>query len=229
MLSVSVIFFVLLFSSFQSVNSQEKTKEEREKELRMQEAIDEQKKAIADQHRIEVEIHKKIEGAQDEIERAVAEAESRTDGTRKNRDIRVYTDKGSRRFSFDEPFEYNFPKIEIFEHSFSGDGERTSWEFSKSIRETSFSRNYIIDVESSVENVVLSVNGDCKSGEISIRIIAPNGKTYSDLVIDEFGNLNWKKSFTMSETENKDKSGEWKFEIKSAKATGYFRISLKTF
>ncbi|HEX7494502.1 MAG TPA: hypothetical protein VF346_09785, partial [Bacteroidales bacterium] len=70
---------------------------------------------------------------------------------------------------------------------------------------------------------------DCKSGEIRIKIVMPNGKNYSDILIDESGNLNWRKSFTISETENQDKKGDWKFQISSTKATGYFRISLQSF
>jgi hypothetical protein len=84
-------------------------------------------------------------------------------------------------------------------------------------------------VEQTAKNVVMSVNGDCKAGDIRIKIILPNGKTYSDVVIDEFGNLNWRKSFQISEDENKDKTGEWKFKIDANKATGFFRISLQTY
>jgi len=75
----------------------------------------------------------------------------------------------------------------------------------------------------------MTVNGDCKAGEIRIKIIMPNGKTYSDVVIDEAGNLNWRKSFNITEEENKDKAGEWKYEIKASKATGFFKISLQTY
>jgi hypothetical protein len=57
----------------------------------------------------------------------------------------------------------------------------------------------------------------------------PGGKVYSDIVIDESGNLNYRKSFSISETENKDKAGEWKFRIEAEKATGFFRISLQTY
>jgi hypothetical protein len=57
----------------------------------------------------------------------------------------------------------------------------------------------------------------------------PNGKTYSDISIDEFGNLNWRKSFSMSEEENQDKAGEWKFQIHASDASGFFRISLQTY
>ena len=75
----------------------------------------------------------------------------------------------------------------------------------------------------------MSVNGDCKSGEIKVKIIMPDGKTYSDILIDEFGNLNWRKSFSITDTENKDKTGAWKFAISASKATGYFKISLQTY
>ena len=75
----------------------------------------------------------------------------------------------------------------------------------------------------------MSLTGDCKTGEIRVNIVMPNGKSYSDIVIDEFGNLNWRKSFTISENENQDKAGEWKFKITSTKATGYFKISIHTY
>jgi hypothetical protein len=97
------------------------------------------------------------------------------------------------------------------------------------VKENTFSRDYTFDVEKTVKNVLMSVNGDCKAGEIRIKIVMPNGKTYSDIVIDEFGNLNWRKSFNISETENQDKTGEWKFQVSSSKATGYFKISLQTY
>ena len=75
----------------------------------------------------------------------------------------------------------------------------------------------------------MSIVGDCKQGEIRIKIIMPNGKTYSDILIDEFGNLNWRKSFTLSQDKGEDKAGPWKFDIKSSKAIGYFKISLQTY
>jgi len=48
-------------------------------------------------------------------------------------------------------------------------------DFSKSIKESSFSRDYLFDVDLS-SNVVMSVNGECKVGEIRIKIVMPNGK-----------------------------------------------------
>jgi hypothetical protein len=114
-------------------------------------------------------------------------------------------------------------------HPFGEDGERTTWDFSKSVKESSFSSDYTFDVEPTANTVVMAVNGDCKKGDIRIKIIMPGGKVYSDILIDEFGNLNWRKSFTISEEENKDKAGAWKFQINASKATGYFKISLQTY
>jgi hypothetical protein len=140
--------------------------------------------------------------------------------------------RGNRSFNFDEPFSSAaFAGQDMdgwFGHSM-GESERTTWDFSKTVKDNTFSRDYTFDVEKTSKSVVMSVMGDCKSGEIRIKIIMPNGKSYSDILIDESGNLNWRKSFTISETENLDKTGDWKFQISSAKATGFFKISLQTF
>ncbi len=118
---------------------------------------------------------------------------------------------------------------EFFGHSFGGDAERTTWDFSKSVKDNTFSGDYTFDVEKTAKTVVMSVMGDCKSGDIRIKIVMPNGKNYSDILIDESGNLNWRKSFTISESENQDKTGSWKFQISSTKATGFFKVSLQTY
>lgn len=229
-LILAVIFLITMSFSFQNVIGQEKTKEEKEKELEMQEAIDAQKKAMVEQQKVQQELSKTLDKQKVVIEKAMKDAGVKIDEAGINdRMMRVYENSRGDRpfFNNGEPFVVS-PGIEFYGHSF-GDSERTSWEFSKSIKEASFSRDYTFDVESTVNTVVLSVNGDCKSGEIKIKIVMPNGKTYSDILIDESGNLNWRKSFTISDTENKDKSGAWKFEISSSKATGYFKISLQTY
>jgi hypothetical protein len=153
--------------------------------------------------------------------------EIETDGIDGER-FRIFDRRPGRAYSFDEPFIFATPDIQAFYgHSFD-DAERTTWDFSKSVKENTFSRDYTFFVEKDVKTVVMSVMGDCKAGDIRIKIIMPGGKNYSDIVIDEFGNLNWRKSFTITESENQDKTGEWKFQINSSKATGFFKISLKT-
>jgi hypothetical protein len=143
--------------------------------------------------------------------------------------VRIYSPRGDRSFRFSDPYVVSSDYEGFFGKSFGSDSERTTWDFSKSVKENTFSSMYPFIVEKTAKNVVMSVMGDCKAGEIRIKIVMPNGKNYSDIVIDEFGNLNWRKSFTISDTENQDKTGEWKFQIVSTKATGYFKISLQTY
>ncbi len=232
-LILAVIFLLAASTFFQEVNAQEKSKEkeEKEKEFQMQEAIDAQKKAMAEQKKAQEEVRKAMEEQKSVMEEAMKNSGFMwNDSDRVNRAVRVYGDFGRNRSYFNgEPFvNVITPGIDVFAH-FNGDTERTSWDFSKSVKETTFSRDYTFDVEPTAKTVVMSVNGDCKSGEIRIKIVMPNGKPYSDIVIDESGNLNWRKSFAISDTENKDKTGAWKFEISSSKATGYFKISLQTY
>jgi hypothetical protein len=250
-----IIFLFTTGFSFQNLNAQEKTKEEKEKELKMQEEIDQQKKAMLEQrkaleeavkilaeHQKEIinemrvksdsarEITYVIKGKADSTKEIANIMRVRADSARRSgKAIMFNNDWVDRPDRMDRNFLAGAPNGFVFGHFPGNENANTSWDFSKSIKETSFSKNYALDVEASANSVVMSVNGDCKSGEIRVKIVMPNGKIYSDIVIDESGNLNWRKSFTISETENKDKVGEWKFEISSSKATGYFKISLQTY
>jgi hypothetical protein len=231
LIAVSLISFCALSGP---VLAQEKNKEEKEKELRMQEEIDAQKKAISEQKKSQFEVQKALQESQKEIDKAMKEAQQQLEDSGKYKDMmRVFRGTGNRSRFGVEPFpgeQFMFtPGMEGFNwYSRSGDNERTSWDFSKSVKESSFSRDYVFDVDLS-STVVMSVNGECKQGEIRIKIVMPNGKVYSDIMIDEFGNLNWRKSFPVSEEENKDKAGAWKFQINASKATGFFKISLQTY
>lgn len=231
----------------QPVRAQEKTKEEKDKELN--ELIQEQKKALVDQKAAQEDTKKAIEKAQYERQKAGDDARKSIDDSREEFENAMQElkknniDPEAYRKSFRSSG--NIPKAWAFSsdnpmvisegisigngyHVF-GDNQGTSWDFSKSIKESSFSRDYTLDVEPTANSVVMSINGDCKSGEIRIKITMPSGKLYSDILIDESGNLNWRKSFTITDTENKDKAGAWKFDINASKATGYFKISLQTY
>ncbi|MCX6333919.1 MAG: hypothetical protein NT092_06390 [Bacteroidia bacterium] len=229
---ILAIIFLFSICSYQRVEAQDKNKEEKEKQ--MQEAIDAQKKALIEQKKAQEEAQNEAQQAIDEsngeLQKAFENYKIRIEDPKvRDQLFRVYEDLGKNRSrSSGEPFVFT-PGVEFYGQHFGGNSEGTTWEFSKYVKETSFSRDYTFDVEPTVSTVVMAVNGDCKAGEIRIKIVMPNGKTYSDIVIDEFGNLNWRKSFTISETENKDKAGAWKFEINSSKASGYFKISLQTY
>jgi hypothetical protein len=230
-LILSIVFLALVLPFGQAV-AQEKTKEEKEKEL--QEAINEQKKAMIERQKAEKDAQAEAWAEMDKARIIQREAVDRAmERVRDNvgeiddpdfqRVIREYRDQ-ARSWTPGEPFVLT-PDMGNFNYHFSnGNAERTTWDFSKSIKESSFNRDYVFDVEPTAKSVVMSVSGDCKDGEIKIRIIMPGGKTFSEVVIDEYGNLNWRKSLTITETENQDKTGAWKFEIKASKATGYFKI-----
>lgn len=102
---------------------------------------------------------------------------------------------------------------------------RTSWDLSRSVTENSSVKEYTFEVENEMKSLSISVSGMSKSGEIRIQILMPGSKHYSEVVIDEFGSLNWKKSFELK-NEDKDKFGLWKFKVTTSKASGNFRISL---
>jgi len=231
LLAVSLISFCTISGP---AMAQVKSKEEKEKELKMQEEIDAQKKVISEQKKAQDEVQKALQESQIEVDKAMKEVQQKLEATDKYKDmVRVYRGTGDRsRFNV-EPFpgdQFMFtPGMEGFNwYSHSGDNQRSTLDFSKSVKESSFSRDYVFDVDLS-STVVMSVNGECKAGEIRIKIVMPNGKVYSDIMIDEFGNLNWRKSFPVTEEENKDKAGAWKFQINASKATGFFKISLQTF
>jgi len=229
---ILITFFLISAGALsQQAVAQDKSKEEKEREHRMQEEIEAQKKAIAEQKKAEEEMKKAMQIRENEIEKALQEAQEKIESVDKYKDlVRVFREPGDRtRFFNGEQFVFT-PTREGFNWYVPGSNdERTTWDFSKSVKENSFSRDYTFDVEPTVKNVIMSVNGDCKAGEIRIKIVMPNGKVYSNITIDEFGNLNWRKSFSISEEENKDKAGAWKFQINASKATGYFKISLQTY
>ena len=220
-----VVFFISIASMQQSA-AQDKTKVDKDKE--MKQSIEQQKKAIADQQKAMAEAEQNLNEKQTEIEYYKNDSLAPDSKDRTKIYMNLARDR-SRSFNFDEPFVFAGQDMNgWFDHSM-GDSERSTWDFSKTVKENTFSRDYIFGVEKTAKTVVMSVMGDCKSGEIRIKIIMPNGKSYSDILIDESGNLNWRKSFTISETGNQDKAGDWKFQISSTKATGFFKISLQTY
>jgi hypothetical protein len=222
------IFLVSVLLSFQQVIAQEKSKEDQDKDIKVQQAIEVQKKAMLDQKKAQEQALQNLQKSQDELDNSLKDINVQVDvndddkGDESVRHIKML----NRSFHFDEPFIYTPEANQFYGNSFGGDDESTSWEFSRSVNEKTLKSEYSFDVEKTASSVVMSVNGDCKEGEIRVKIISPEGKTYSDIVIDESGNLNWRKSFSISETENQDKTGAWKFQISSNKATGHFRISL---
>ena len=236
----SVLFLIVIFllssvCSVQQATAQDKTKEEKDKEYKIQKAIEEQKKSMADEKKTQedaLQYLQEAEEAQEEIEKIPKDINVQVEveaADKAGEAVRSHMKRIDRSFRWEEPYVFTPGAEQMFFHGFDSDNESTSWEFSRKVKEKTLKSEYTFDVEKTANSVVMSVMGDCKAGEIRIKIVMPGGKTYSDIVIDEFGNLNWRKSFTLSETENQDKAGAWKFVISSNKATGYFKISLQAY
>lgn len=216
------------------VYAQDDNKAKQQKEADLQKAIDDQKKALDEQRKAQSEAAKELRDNMKELEK-LKDLDVNVDVDESGNQVRIYRRGNGRPFNGSQSF--TIPDIPIppdapmwfGSHFYGGDTEHTSWEFTKSLKENSFKKEYTFDIEKTVKSVVMAVSGDCKGGEIRIKILTPSGKSYSDTVIDEDGNVNVRKSFNISDTENQDKAGEWKFQISTDKASGYFKISLQTF
>ena len=235
-LILAALFLVSALSSFSPTAGQAQTKEEKEREYRMQEEIDAQKKAISDQKKLQELEEKDIVIQRKAIDEALKNAQEQLEDVRRYkyifRDFEPVHGMPFRWQNFEntgEPFMFT-PHGDFFSGEMMGSNvQKSTWQLSKNIKEKSFSNEYTFDIDPTASTVVMSVNGDCRSGEIRIKISMPNGKTYSDIAIDEFGNLNWRKSFKISDEENRDKAGTWKFSVKAKEASGFYRISLLTY
>ena len=146
---------------------------------------------MAEQKKAQAEAEDNLDKQKSEVEFSVKQVNDdlAKDGMERAK-VYMRVPRGDRSFNFDEPFSSAaFAGQDMggwFGHSM-GDSERTSWDFSKTVKDNTFSRDYTFDVEKTSKSVVMSVMGDCKSGEIRIKIVMPNGKNYSDILIDESG------------------------------------------
>ena len=231
---VSGLIVICLISFSGQVSAQNKSKEEKEKELRMAEEIDAQKKAFAEQKKQQEELNRADKELREEVDKAMKEAREKLEEAgvfnEMSKDFRNWSDNPAFKWQQYDGGRYMMtPGMDPFNWQHPvGDSERTDWQYSRSVKSSSFSGTYAMDVKLP-STVSMSVNGECTEGEIKIRIIMPDGKVYSDIMIDGFGNLNWRKSFSVSGEENKEKAGEWKFQVDASKATGFFRISFRAY
>lgn len=126
-------------------------------------------------------------------------------------------------------FNYSLPGPGIGDyylyHDISRGGKPgSSWNYSRQVMEATFTNEFTMSAGSE-SNVNLSVTGDCAEGSISVQVIMPDGKQLSEVLLDENGSLNWRKSFEAGQ-DNGWKNGKWVFRIKAKDATGNFRISM---
>jgi len=110
---------------------------------------------------------------------------------------------------------------------FSDSKSGSVWSYERRLNDATLTNEYSIATDAESKKVDLFVSGVCTKGSITIIVTAPDGKKLSDIIIDENGNMNWRKSFNTEET--KWTKGNWTFKVTTKSATGTFNISLDSY
>lgn len=105
---------------------------------------------------------------------------------------------------------------------------RITWDFSRIVSEDSFEKEYTFEVEDDFKQFTINISGSCRSGSVTVEIVKPDGNSYSEVVINEYGNLSWRKSFRIND-ETKDRIGDWKLKVTASSATGSFRLNMQAY
>ena len=203
--TVTILMITSLFLVFNTFSSLAQTKEKEEKKKQehlVQEKIEAEKRIA-----LEEKIHK------GELERAVRDArEAYTEAWTTARDPMILS-TGS-----------DLNNI----YFIGGSQSSSTLQYTKNVKEASFSKRFGFEIEKDARRASINVSGMCKKGEIRIKIIMPSGKTYTEVLIDEYGSVNWSKTFTIDE-DNGAKTGEWSFQVTASDATGSFKLLLRSY
>ena len=131
-----------------------------EKEIKLQQLIEEQKKAMIEQKAIQKETEAAMRDQEADLKDALEEIQIQVESAgRAGNSVRVVTPRGNRGISGYETFDFTGPGNYAFFGHTGDDTERTTWDFSKSVKEKSFSKDYTFDVEKTAKSVSMSVNG----------------------------------------------------------------------
>ncbi len=243
--TVTVILALVMISASvvaQEVTSSEADKQKQEELTKLKEA-DAQKKKQDELIKLkEYELQKKLQQAEQEManhdrgpdyEKALHDYDAilkRAEEMSKDIQMDVLKDMPLKVLPDDNVYMYALPHLEDFymyndmEHAGK---PGSSWNYTRQVLEATFTNEFTMDAGSDDGSVNLSVSGNCAEGSISVSIIMPDGKQLSEVLIDENGSLNWRKSLEENE-EAKWKNGKWVFKIKAKDATGNFHISMSS-
>lgn len=204
--TILMIMSFLLASVSVTTYAQSKEEEEKKKqEMLMQEKMEKERQKV-------IEEREKVRIRTDELERAVRDArEAYREGWTTGEPLIITAEPGGKGI-----------------YMMGGSPNSSSLEFSKMVKDASFTKEMKFEIEEDAKRASINVNGMCDEGEIRIVITMPSGKTYTEVLIDEYGSVNWSKSFSIDE-ENGTKTGEWGFKVTAKDATGNFRLSLKSY
>jgi len=84
------------------------------------------------------------------------------------------------------------------------------------------------DVEEGTRQFRCMINGKVRSGQISIKILYPGGKTFKHLEITSAAEISFNQSLMIKEDEQSKYIGAWKYEVKADKAEGTYVLQVST-
>lgn len=84
------------------------------------------------------------------------------------------------------------------------------------------------DVDENTSHLRFTVNGKVRHGEISIKVLYPEGKVFKDLTINSSAEISFSQSLTIKDGEKKKYVGTWKYEVKTKTAEGNYMMSIMT-
>ena len=241
--AVASVFLMISASVIAQVATPSATDKQKQEELAKQKEAEAQQKKQDELNKMrEYELQKKMLEAEQELSRHDGGPEyeqalhdydairKRAEEMSKDYHVDVMKDMPPFVIPNDQMFRYGIPYSGdyyiINEMGHTGK-PGSSWNYTRQVLEATFTNEFTMDAGGDGGNVNLSVSGNCAEGSITVAIITPDGKQLSEVLIDENGSLNWRKSLQENE-ESKWKNGKWIFKIKAKAATGNFRISMNS-
>jgi hypothetical protein len=204
-LTGQILMILLLFTAGFTLNAQEK--EEDLKKIREQQMIERKKMLEEQQEQVKV-IQKEAAERQKELEIQAREAA---------RAPRPPSVSGFFYGSDGEPFvitsdQRNQSQLTL-RKNFNGNTDTSSGEF---------------DVEDGVRQFRCVINGNVRSGAITIKLEYPDGKVFKDLTINSSADISFSQSMSFKEGEAKNYIGAWKYVIEADKAEGNYMLQIMT-
>jgi hypothetical protein len=243
---ICAVAIILSTAAVSGQNVQPTTEQQKQKEAEIQKKL--QTISEEEQQKLkQVEQEAKKKGISElELKKKVAEIEAASEDRKREyerqfrdyedlrRNVEVLTKDLDRDFPVvvlpdEKVFKYVTPSTgDFYVYSSHGYGNKpgSSWNYSRQVMEATFTNELTMSAGDE-SNVNLMVSGDCAEGSISVSIIMPDGKQLSEVVLDENGSLNWRKSYEAGEN-NGWKNGKWVFKINAKNATGNLRISMNS-
>ncbi len=98
----------------------------------------------------------------------------------------------------------------------------------KNFRGTTNTSKGKFDVETDIHRFRCMINGSVRTGEITITVEYPDGKTFKELTINSSADINFSQSISIEEDEANKYVGSWSYVIKAQDAEGSYMLQIMT-